>query len=313
MYILAFDVSRDTADGVLVSRTLKIKARYQLSNTKEALVPVLRELQQKHRKLLVGVESTGLFQMAVVATCTELDITCKVLNPLLTKEILKASIRKRKTDREDAMVIAKLLLQGEGTVMTIDQIADEQKTLVRSANKLLRVRNGLKLHARSVHKRTGTVPSSLQESIAAIETAQEELQQQTVTAAKGEEQDILCSIPGIGQWLATVILSEIGNVRRFSSGDALIAFAGLDPRVRISGATLHQTGRLTKRGSPHLRWALFCAANTARMFDPELKQFYEKKRLEGKRHGAATCATARKLTLRIYAVLRRGQPYTVRK
>ena len=309
MHVLAFDVSRDTADGVLLSRTFTIKDRYQLPNTTAALLPLLKKVQQKHKKLLVGVESTALFHMPVVDACTTLKIPCKILNPLLTKEFLKSSIRKRKTDREDAVVIAKLLLQGEGSITTSNQTRDEQKTLVRSSNKLRNVYNGLKLHARSVEKRIGTIPTPLQHSIAVLESARKELQVQTIEGAKGKEQTVLTSIPGIGQWLATVLLSEMGDINRFPSGNALIAYAGLDPRVRVSGALLNQTGRLTKRGSPHLRWALFCAANIARMHDPDLKAFYEKKRGEGKSHGAATCATARKLTQRIYAVLRRGKPY----
>jgi hypothetical protein len=48
------------------------------------------------------------------------------------------------------------------------------------------------------------------------------------------------------------------------------------------------------------------------MFDPEMKQYYEKKRAEGKRFKVATCATARKLLTRIYAVLKRQTAYEKR-
>ena len=49
------------------------------------------------------------------------------------------------------------------------------------------------------------------------------------------------------------------------------------------------------------------------MHDPELKAFYQKKRAEGKRHSAATCAVARKLTLRIFSVLKRRSAYKVKE
>lgn len=225
MHILAFDVSRDTADGVLVSRALKIKDRYQLPNTKEALLPVLTTLQKQHR-LLVGVESTGLFHMPVVEACTQLDIPCKLLNPILTKEILKASIRKRKTDREDAIAIAKLLLQGEGSLITIDQITDERKILVRSANKPP-TRPYEPDHActdrRETHRQY--TRSSRREHCCAHQGARRAatgssrcIRQRTERYSTGS--------PGIGAWLATVLLAEIGDASRFPSGDALDCLCG---------------------------------------------------------------------------------------
>jgi len=82
----------------------------------------------------------------------------------------------------------------------------------------------------------------------------------------------------------------------------LIAYFGLDPRVRQSGHTLNTTGRLTKRGSPHGRRAIFIAANVARRFDPYCQAHYEKKRNEGKSYKVANLALARKLLLIVRAV-----------
>ena len=87
------------------------------------------------------------------------------------------------------------------------------------------------------------------------------MQKQAIALASGMEQELISSIPGIGKWLATVIIAEMGIHLHELRGDQLVAFAGLDPKVRQSGALLHTTGRMTKRGSPHLRWALVNAAN----------------------------------------------------
>lgn len=105
------------------------------------------------------------------------------------------------------------------------------------------------------------------------------------------------------------ILSEIGDIQRFPSSRPLIAYAGLDPKVRQSGTTLNRNTRLTKRGSPELRRSLFLAANVARMFDPELHVCYETRRKHGKSYTQSTIAVAQKLCNRIYAVLTRGTPY----
>ncbi|PIT98232.1 MAG: hypothetical protein COT71_01670 [Candidatus Andersenbacteria bacterium CG10_big_fil_rev_8_21_14_0_10_54_11] len=89
----------------------------------------------------------------------------------------------------------------------------------------------------------------------------------------------------------------------------MVAYAGLDPRIKQSGSKLNTTGRLTKRGSPMLRHALYVAANVARRFDPELNAYYLKKREEGRRHAEVLCIIARKLLYRIHAVLRERRPY----
>ncbi len=58
-----------------------------------------------------------------------------------------------------------------------------------------------------------------------------------------------------------------------------------------------------KRGSPHLRRAIWLDANVAAFYNPLLSAFYQKKRSEGKQHSTAIGAVARKLTLIIYTVL----------
>jgi transposase len=70
--------------------------------------------------------------------------------------------------------------------------------------------------------------------------------------------------------------------------------------------------RFSKRGSPHLRRALWMSAVVAARFDPVFKAFYEKKRSEGKAYGTAIGAVARKLTYAIFAILKANRPYEVR-
>lgn len=206
-------------------------------------------------------------------------------------------------------MIAKLALQGEGREMRVSQLRDERKIIARSAIKLLSARQSLHLHQKHLQKLLGSIPVPVQTAFDAIRRAREDMQKQAIALAGGTEQELVSSIPGIGKWLASVIIAELGIHLHELRGDQLVAFAGLDPKVRQSGATLHTTGRMTKRGSPHLRWALVQATNIARMHDPDLKTFYQRKRSEGKRHMAATCATARKLCYRISAVLKRKTPY----
>lgn len=119
----------------------------------------------------------------------------------------------------------------------------------------------------------------------------------------------LTTIPGIGPTLAAVILSEVGDISRFSSAAKLAAFAGIDPTVKQSGEFTATHNHMSKRGSPYLRRAIWQASTVAVNCDPTLKAFMEKKRAEGKPYMNAVGHVTRKLTNIIYAVLRDNKPY----
>ena len=123
----------------------------------------------------------------------------------------------------------------------------------------------------------------------------------------------LHTIPGIGMIAAATILAEIGDINRFKSSSALVAFAGIDPTVRQSGEFSSTHNHMSKRGSPYLRHTIFLAATTCSFHNSPLNAYYKKKREQGKHHLTATGAVARKLTTVIYAVLRDGKPYEPKK
>ena len=123
----------------------------------------------------------------------------------------------------------------------------------------------------------------------------------------------LHTIPGIGMIAAAAILAEIGDINRFKSSSALVAFAGIDPTVRQSGEFSSTHNHMSKRGPPYLRHAIFLAATTCSFHNSPLNAYYKKKREQGKHHLTATGAVARKLTTVIYAVLRDGKPYEPKK
>jgi transposase len=144
-----------------------------------------------------------------------------------------------------------------------------------------------------------------------IRFTEEQLESLNVEIAKRLEavDSNLVTIPGIGHVLAAAILGEIGDISRFPTGVKLVAYAGIDPTVRQSGEFNGTRNRMSKRGSPYLRRAIWQAATVAKMHNPILRDFYEQKRAEGKHPLAATGAVARKLTYIIHAVLRDRKPY----
>ncbi|MDR4888374.1 IS110 family transposase [Fredinandcohnia sp. QZ13] len=132
-----------------------------------------------------------------------------------------------------------------------------------------------------------------------------------------EEYRIIQSIHGIGEKIAATIISEIGEIDRFNHPKKLVAFAGLDPSVFESGTFKGTLNRITKRGSSRLRHALYmavkCAIRDCRKQkttdeilprNKRLREFYDKKREEGKPYKVAVIACANKLLHWIYALLK---------
>jgi transposase len=120
----------------------------------------------------------------------------------------------------------------------------------------------------------------------------------------------ITTIPGIGPVLGAAIVSEIGDISAFTSAEKLVAFAGIDPSVVQSGNFEGTRGKMSKRGSPHLRRALWLAAQRAANLDGSIfRTFYLKKISEGKHHYTAIGAVARKLSYTVFAVLRDNKPY----
>ena len=107
------------------------------------------------------------------------------------------------------------------------------------------------------------------------------------------------SIKGIGYISCAGIISEFGDISRFKSADAMVAFAGIEPSISESGTESH-TGKMVKHGSGHLRYYLLNTAEMIFMHEPIFTEFYYKKRNEGKTHRVALSHVAKKLVRIIY-------------
>ena len=112
----------------------------------------------------------------------------------------------------------------------------------------------------------------------------------------------ILSIPGIGEVIGAMIISEIGNIHRFSNPNKLLAFAGLEPSIYQSGKFTPSSGSMVKRGSPYLRWALMWATRLVPRYSSTFGDYFEKKSSEGKHFNVATSHVAKKLVRVIFSL-----------
>jgi transposase len=122
-----------------------------------------------------------------------------------------------------------------------------------------------------------------------------------------EARAVLASLPGVGVVTIETILAELGDWQRFRNADAVVSFAGLDPGVRESDGRRTDL-KLTKAGSPLLRWILIQLAHRVKRTLARWRTAFLRLSIRvGKKK--ATCAIARRLLRVIYAMLRDGRAY----
>jgi len=119
----------------------------------------------------------------------------------------------------------------------------------------------------------------------------------------------LHTLPGARVLLAATCAGELGTIARFSSGKQVVAFAGVDPKLRQSGQFTGQV-RMSKRGSPYLRRAVYLACLTAVRTDDYFKAIYERQLARGKPKRKALGAVMNRFIHVLYAVWRDNRAYS---
>ena len=276
--------------------------------------------------VLVGVEATGSMQW-FQNLMDELGIECQVGHPAT---IRAAEPRKQKHDRRDAELILKLLAEKRFPAIWLPskELLDLRALLLHRHQWVrirTRVQNSLQAIALAHGLRRGPGLWSYdgQAKIAFLPLAphasyrrsalqalyrkmEEEIEKLTAQVAEQAEQRsrarLLMTHPGVGPVTALATDVFLGDPGRFEDGKALASYVGLIPGERPSGKR-QRLGKVTKQGSPLLRFLWGEAGAHAVRRDPELKRFYRRK-LAQKGLGKARVAVARKLGIRVWIMLR---------
>lgn len=119
---------------------------------------------------------------------------------------------------------------------------------------------------------------------------------------------IIDSINGLGIWTATVLRLEYGNIERFYSPEAAVAYAGLDPVIDQSGDIERHRG-ISRAGRIRIRAALYMPTLAAIRFNPIIKEFHKRLIAAGKPEKVAIVACMRKLIHIMYACWITGKSF----
>ena len=310
MHTIGIDMSKDSFHAALDEKRVEI-----FRNTEEGIksfIETITSIGCTKENTIIGTEATGVYHFLFCETLRSLCWQIKVINPLLSHKVIESSLRRVKTDHHDAIAIRKALIIGLGQLYTdtpdilaLKTLVVEREALVKmSAETKQRMHNHRireKAVGRSLHNGFTGAMKMLCYEIREIEKKMREYEKET--------QKLLRSIPGIGPASAGALVANIGNIKRFSSPEKLVAYIGLDCRVHESGTSIKGRGYITKRGNRYLRYILFNASFVAKRVNPILRDYFKKKIGEGKHYFSAMTAVERKLIHIIYAVWTRGTPF----
>jgi len=383
MIYVGIDVAKDKhdccivdSDGVIINDCLRI------CNSSEGFellyTSILSALSgQNISNVKIGLESTGHYSTNLQNYLYAKGFRLYILNPLATNLFRKAqTLRKTKTDKTDALVIAKMFFFDDAkSYSPVSYQIQELKSLTRHRYRMIGYRSKLKIsitrlidiifpelpkHVWSIHQNSSyclltelsspkdiaschltkltnilnkssqgrygkakaieikeaasfsigmsvsSLSFELKQTIRLIQSVQTEIDALDAQIKKVviETKTPLMTIPGISYTLAAIILSEIGDIDRFTTPAKLLAFAGLEPSTYQSGKYNASHTPMVKRGSAYLRWAMLTASRTVTMRDETFALYLSKKRDEGKHYYVAMSHVAKKLTRTIFYLLK---------
>jgi transposase len=326
---IGLDVHRDFC-VVAICEDGQVRSAGTVPSTPEGLRTLAESLLASDR---VALEVTG--------SCWEV---ARILEPYVNRVVVVSpedtgiSSARAKTDKLDARALASLLWRGE---LDAVWMPDERCRILRRRLarrwQLVRMRTAAKneIHAVLQRRLQGKPPCSDlfgvkgRQWLAGLELPPEEresvdagvrhiefLDSEIARVEKLIAQQALSwpeirrlmTVPGVNLICAATFIAAVGNPNRFLTSRKLVAYLGLDPKVKQSGEAPARSGRISKRGSASARRTLTEAAWTAVNQPGPLHAFYQ--RTKNRRgHGKAIVATARKLAVLFWCMLTRGEDY----
>ena len=328
---IGLDLHRDFCE-VAICEDGVVRSAGRVAMTPEALGALAASLEATDR---VAMEvSGGAWEVA------------RILEPQVNRVVVVSpddtgiAQARTKTDRLDARALASLLWRGElEAVWMPDERARVVRRRLARREQLVRTRTRVKneVHATLMRRLKGKPPCSdlfgvkgrkwlrglerdlppeeaetIQAALRHIAFLDREIEQVERLVAKQmltwPESKRLLTVPGVNLIAAATFLAAVGDIARFRNSKRLVAYLGLDPRVRQSGEQPARSGSISKRGSVSARWALVEATWSVVNQPGPLRAFYL--RIRSRRgHGKAIVATARKLAVLFWCMLTRGQDY----
>ncbi|WP_372360350.1 IS110 family transposase [Xanthomonas axonopodis pv. poinsettiicola] len=310
--IVGIDVAKHSVDLAIELANGKHRTKAKLANDPKGFAALHAQPDS-----WVVMEASGSYHEALAEFLHECGYRVCVLNPAQVALYARSQLRRVKTDRSDAKLIASYGLRHRDQLRAWQPDPPALKTLkalVRRRDDLLEM---LLMERNRLEVAPADVQPSIQGLIAHLQARINEIQQAIDDHIDQDpdlrqQRHLLTSINGIGDISAALLLAELGPVSRFADAGAVTAFAGLNPR-------LHESGRyqgkvcISRTGSARLRAGLYMPALVAIRHNPVITALKQRLHARGKHGKQIVCAAMRKLLHLVYGVLKSGTAFDPQK
>jgi transposase len=290
------------------------------SNSSSGISKLIGELQRKSFKGRIVMESTGRYHGLCAVLMAEAGLQVSVINPLIAKKYQQAKIRKTKTDKTDAKLLAEVAIKEKNLPLWTHTKADlrmrQRVSTLKSLEKSLQRFSATLRDMKDVAEKTELALTEEEEKLEIIlkdlrrqkERLEKEFVLKISTDQKHEKSyGLIRTVPGISPFMAALILFFYSHIEGEKSKQ-WVAFTGLDISIFESGKWKGH-GRLAKRGNRYLRKRWFSCAWGAMMHDEASRKYYQDLKDNGRKHREALNILARKLIRTAHAILKTQQPY----
>lgn len=316
MQAVGVDVAKASFDVAVPIKPGQYKTRAKLGNDAAGFAFFGQWLDQHAPGAAVFMEATGIYHEALALFLFERGHAVHVMNPAQVKAFAQSELSRTKTDRTDAKGIARF---GAAALLAPERLhrwqplppaQRELRALVRRLEDIKGLRqmehNRLEVADASVRSSVETTIELLDEQIALIE--QRIASHIDRDPDLRDRRDLLESIPGIGATTSAWLMAHLGDGRRFADPRQVVAYVGLNPRLRESGTGKGRV-HISKIGEAALRAKLYFPAMTAKRHNPLLKAMAQRLAERGKPPKVILCALMRKLLHIVWGVLKTGQRF----
>ncbi len=311
MVILGVDISKAKFNVSLLKED-KYKHKSFVNNP-EGFKELKRWLERQGvEEAHACMESTGVYGEALAEYLYDSGYKVSVVNPARIKGFARSELLRSKTDKVDASLIARFCLAMKpGFWVPDSKEIKELRSLVRRVDALVDMRNQ---EANRIEVSNEVIRGEIKDHIEYLDKQIELIKERIRDHIDGnpelrEKQNLLESIPGVGESTIQLVLSHFAYIERFRDAKSLASFLGIAPREHQSGSSVRGRGRMSKIGRSSLRRAFFMPALVALRYNPTVVEMKKRLTEAGKPKMVIVGAAMRKLVHLIYGVLKNKMPF----
>ncbi len=262
------------------------------------------------------MEATGNYSMLLLYLLQQAGIPTSMENPQKIKHFSRAMMTVTKTDEIDAKLIA---MYGEKMNPAPYKIPSEsimllkqKRTVLRQLKKQLTAMSNLQHSLSVLPKQDPTAKVATEQTIKFLRKQISKLEEEITNLSNKEfkrQMELLTSIKGIGESIASALITATGGFANFSSAKQISRFLGLCPTYQQSGTSVNVKGHINRNGDSHLRGQLYIVAMASIRCNTACRETYERLCDRGKPGKVALIAVANKLIRQMFAVVTYNRPY----